>query len=86
MSGFWVGAIQTQEIQRKHGGSGHKLPKICAASLADRQRPSSRSLVPTTALGGHQLSLITPAFLALLLAEQCLKTCSYLQPQKEPGI
>lgn len=60
----------------------HILSEICAAPLADRQHPSSGGFVPTTALGGHQLLPITPAFLALPLAEQHLKTRPYLHPRK----
>lgn len=55
----------------------HILPEICGASPADRQHPGSGGSVPATALGGHQPSLIPPAFLALQLAEHHLKTCPY---------
>jgi len=60
----------------------HILPEICAASPAGRQHPGSRSSVPTTALAECHLLLITPMFLALLLAEQRVKTCPYPRPRK----
>lgn len=58
----------------------HKLPEISAASIADRQHPSSGSSVPMTAVGEYELSLIICVLLALLLSEQCLKTCPYHPP------
>lgn len=60
----------------------HMLPEISAASTVDRQPPSSGSFVPMSTVGGHQFSLITPALLVLLLAEQFLKTCPYPRPKK----
>lgn len=86
MADFWVGGYpnlrRSKEMWRIWMPMQHVLLEICAASLADRQHPRSRCLVPTTVLVGHQLLLITPAFMALLLAEQQFKMCPYPCPRK----
>lgn len=64
----------------------HILAEISAASTVDRQHPSSGSSVPIITVGGYQFSLITPAFLALLLADPCLKKCPYPTPPPKKKI